>query len=330
MTGAAKLRYDPAFIEDAVFFAARRSPEARTFRRERDHSYEISDIEERDRAFQELNLKWFKRLGLAAPIEKAVDEQPLLSSSAKWCVVARAPGKKEEGAELFVSAEANLSAQDRRRVRLLLRPASLLDPEQVLTFLRHELFHIADMLDPAFGYEPSLPPAEGGPTHDSLLRERYRALWDATINGRMVRCGWLSPSARVDDFKSFARAFAMLAPDTEEAFAAFFDREPHTHDELVAFARAPRSAAYQGQNLQDQNRCPLCRFPTLTFEPEPERLEREVIAEIRRDFPSWQPSQRLCIQCADLYRARRLSVSAAMLLPGSAVHRKTMTQMRTS
>jgi len=322
MIGAAILRYDPGFIEEAIFFAARRSPEARAFRRERDRLYEISDIEERDRAFQQLNLKWFKGLELAAPIEKAVDEQPLVSSTVKWCVVARAPGKKEEGAELFVSAEASLSEQDRRSVRLLLRPASLLDPEQVLTFLRHELFHITDMLDPAFGYEPSLPAAEGGLTHDSLLRERYRTLWDATINGRMTRRNWLPPSARAEDFRSFICAFPMFAPNAAEVFAAFFDREPHTHAELAAFARGPRSAPYQEQKLEQENRCPLCRFPTFTFEPEPERLEREVIAEIRRDFPSWQPSQRLCIQCADLYRARRVSVSAALLLPGPAVHRK--------
>ena len=52
-------------------------------------------------------------------------------------------------------------------------------------------------------------------------------------------------------------------------------------------------------------------------EPEPARLPDEVRNAIRADFPSWEPCEGLCIQCADLYRARRLSVAAAMLLPGS-------------
>jgi citrate synthase len=62
--------------------------------------------------------------------------------------------------------------------------------------------------------------------------------------------------------------------------------------------------------------CPLCRFPTYTFESEPARLRAEVLDAIKEDFPNWTPSHGLCIQCADLYRARQLSMAAAKLLPG--------------
>ncbi|HWP58603.1 MAG TPA: hypothetical protein VNL14_12000 [Candidatus Acidoferrales bacterium] len=317
MHAAELLRYHPAFIEEAVFCCARQSREARRYQRERNRLYEIADIDQRDRAFQEFNLSWFKRLELAAPIEKAVGEQPLIGANVKWCAVARAAGRKEEGAELFVSPETSLSERERRSVAILLRPESLLAPEPLLTFLRHELFHIADMLDPSFGYEPSLPVAQRGPAHDALLKERYRALWDATINGRMVRRGWLDPSARAAELESFRRAFPAFGDETEAIFSRFFDQEPHTHAELLALASEPLSdRGYPASATKNPTRCPLCRFPTLDFESA--GLDEETITEIRRDFPSWDPSRGLCIQCADLYRARRLSLAAARALPGAA------------
>jgi hypothetical protein len=190
-----------------------------------------------------------------------------------------------------------------------------LEPEPLLALLRHEFFHIADMLDSSFGYEPTLPDAAGGPAHVSLLGDRYRVLWDATINGRMVRRGWLSSPGRADDLQSFTRAFPIFGAEAEEIFSNFFDREPHTHAELVAFACAPRSAVGQtGRSTTPETCCPLCRFPTHAFEPEPCDLPGQVVA---LDFPTWLPSQGICIQCADLYRACQLSAAAAMLLPGS-------------
>jgi hypothetical protein len=314
MSGREILRYDPGFIEEAIFFTLRRRADSRAFHKERERVYEIAGAEERERLFQDLNLAWLKRLDLALPIEKAIDEQPLVPSKVKCCIVARAPAKKEQGAELFVSAETNLDERERRAVRLLLTPEFLLEAEPLLAFLRRELFHIADMLDPSFGYEPSLPGAAGGPAHESLLRDRYRALWDAAIDGRMARRGWLSPSARANALLSFARAFPFFGAETEPIFSGFFDREPHTHAELAGFACAPRSAVAPAT---PESCCPLCRFPTHAFEPEACDLPQNVVAEITRDFPSWRPSQGLCIQCADLYRASRLSAAAAMLLPGS-------------
>ncbi len=321
MSGPEILRYDPRFMEEAVFFALRGPPEARTFQKERDRLYKIPDIEERDGAFQDLNLAWFRRLGLALPIEKAIAEQPLVTSSVKWCVVSGAPGKKEEGAELFVSTERGLNERERRTVRLLLRPESLFDPERVLTFVRHELLHIVDMLDPNFSYEPSLPAAEGGPTHGRLLKERYRTLWDATIDGRMVRRGWAPERSRGDRLAEFCQTFPMFGQDSESLFSRFFDQEPHTHAELVAFACNP-DASVRGSLAAARlgGHCPLCGFATYSFEPEPVRLPKDVIAQITQDFSRWHPSDGLCLQCANLYRARSVSASAARLLDGSRPH----------
>ena len=309
--------YDPGLMEEAVFLAVGGDREAKRFHRERNRLYGITDSEERERGFQDFYRIWFSRLGLSEQIENAVSEQPLLYSSVKRCIVARAPGKREEGAELFVNPEEMLSDKERRTVSIFLRPESLLNPSALLTFLRHELLHITDMLDPGFGYERELPAAEAGPTHDRLRKDRYRALWDATIDGRMVRRGWAPESLRGECLHDFRQAFPMFGAETEDLFSRFFDREPHTHAELVAFVLDPRAIVGSEEGYYPGTRCPLCGFPTYAFEPEPERLLSEVISQITQDFPHWHPSHGLCTQCADLYRARRASVAAAMLLPGS-------------
>jgi hypothetical protein len=174
------------------------------------------------------------------------------------------------------------------------------------------LFHIVDMLDPNFAYEPALPESAGGPTYDRLLTDRYRALWDTTIDGRLLRRGWAPAAVRERRLRDFARAFPMLGARTTEEFAHFFDTDSHTHSELVAFACNP------GNNSSKPGyggRCPLCRFPTYAFEPTPEHLPAAVIARIIRDFPTWRPAHGLCPQCADLYHAQPLSIAAVQQLP---------------
>jgi len=311
------LHYDPGLMEETVFLAIREDREAKRFHRERHLLYEITNTEERERAFQDFYRTWFFRLGFSEQIEKALGEQPLISSGIKGCFVARAPGKPEEGAELFVNPEEKLSDREQRTVSIFLLPESLLNPSVLLTFLRHELLHIADMLDPGFGYERELPAAEAGPTHDRLHKERYRVLWDATIDGRMVRRGWADESLRTNRLCDFRQAFSMLAEDIEDLFSRFFDREPHTHAELVAFVFDPRAVVGTYEGYYPGARCPLCGFPTYTFEPEPERLAPEVANQITQDFPHWQCADGLCMQCADLYRARNASASATQSLPGN-------------
>jgi hypothetical protein len=235
---------------------------------------------------------------------------PTVLAKVGHCLVAGAPEKKLEGTELFVSADTKT---EKPAACILLRPESLLDGARLLAFLRHELMHLVDMLDPAFGYEPALPAAEGGPTHDLLLKERYRVLWDTTIDGRMARRGWAPQSARADRLQEFVRAFPMLGVEAEQLFKIFFDQDAHTHRELVAFATDSRTgfrdAAAPG------SRCPLCGFPTYDFAPEAEKLPEKILAAIADDFPAWLPAHGLCGQCADLYRAREMSLRVARGLP---------------
>ena len=320
----AVLEWEPRLVEEAVLVALRGHEDEAAFRGERDRLYEIKDPEGREAAFRGLHAAWFGRLGLGRPVLGALDEQPSIAAATHGCRVSSARSRKEEGAELFVRPSAGQGRDPERRwVVIRLRPEALGAPDALMAFLRHELFHIADMLDPYFAYEPSLPPAPAGPAHAALQRDRYRVLWDAAIDGRLVRLGRAPSSLREERLKEFARTFPMLGPAVGEAFARIFDGEGHIHAALVAYATIPDALAFSatpGRRLpcspgpdaaspvaagpRPGERCAICRFPTHAFEPHPTALPGETLALIRTEFPAWHPAQGLCRQCADLYRSR--------------------------
>lgn len=325
MSPALSIHYDPRLVEESLFHVQRGGRVFKELDLERTQIYQLPDPSERDRRFNDLSRAWFERLGLGRVVEQALEEQPVIPALVQNCFVVRATQSKEESAELFVAAERSREGQPRRTVRILIRPETLVRPEPALAFLRHELFHIADMLDPAFAYEPALPKTEGGPTYDTLIANRYRVVWDTTINGRMARRGWLAEGVRERQLGEFQQAFSMLEKKTEECFKRFFDADQPKHAEIAAFALDPRAIAGENKKPTAGTHCPLCKFPTHNFEPEPESLGADLLAMIRRDFPQWTPGQGLCAQCADLYRASRLSVAAAMALPGSPPQRLSLT-----
>ncbi len=311
------IHYDPRLVEEAVFHVQRDSFVRQELDEQRKRIYEVPDPDQRERQFLDLNRTWFNRLGLGNGVEAALREQPLITAQVGNCFILCAIAVKEESAELFVAQDTRLENPPERTLRILLRPESLLNAVSLKTFLRHELFHIADMLDPAFGYEPTLPKAEGGPTYDTLITNRYRVLWDVTINGRMARRGWCDTSVREQQLGDFRRAFPMLQEGAEELFAKFFDLDQPQHSDLARFAFDPRQASGSLQrHAAPGTHCPLCKFPTHAFEPSPNNLGTDILAVINEDFPNWAPSFGLCTQCADLYRARQMSMAALRLLPG--------------
>ncbi len=282
------VEYEPRLVEEATLLALRGAEEEPSFRRRRDRLYEIADPEAREAAFRAFHAAWFERLGLGRPIGWAVKERGLIRHAAERCLVVYALSSREEGAELFV-------AERRRSVAIRLSPATLLAPERLLALLRHELLHIADMLDPHFAYEPWLPSSAGGPAQREPLKDRYRVLWDAYIDGRLSRLGRAPAGCRAERLDEFRRSFPTLGDRAEAAFERFFSAASLRHAELVAFALDPGSG---------RGCCPLCRFPTHAFEPRPDELPSAVRQRIGSDFPEWKPAAGLCLQCADLYRAR--------------------------
>ena len=240
-----RVDYDPALLEEAVLVAASGQPEERKFRRERNPIYEIEDPDEREARFRAFHRDWFLRLGLGDPVEQALNERPTLAESTRCCLVAAAKGKKGESAELFVNPPGDgLDDPERHSIGLMIKPTSFADAETLLLLLRHEFLHIADMLDPDFGYTPSSFLAEDVDIRNTILQERYRAMWDATIDGRLVRMGMAPASRRSQRLVDFARTFPELGEQTEQAFTRFFDGSGYTHSKLVAYAQAPNEIPF--------------------------------------------------------------------------------------
>ncbi len=317
------IEWDPRFLEEAVLrFAETR--QVLGFRGPRNRLYETQDPEQREAAFREFHSDWFERLDLGRGIWQAVQEQPLIPTRTRACIVVQARGSRDEGADLFVSPGGEGTGDtEGRTVAIRLDPHRLLDKECLLAFLRHELFHIADMLDPTFGYEPRLPKGDLGPAHERLLQDRYRVLWDIYIDGRQVHRNWAPSSVRERRLHEFTKTFPMLADRVEEAFSRFFGGCSLTHADLVAFTTnpAPQTSKFDipnsklptgpGHSFTPGERCPLCGFPTHSFEPHPDRLCSELVARIHADFPAWSPTLGLCQQCSDLYQSNSQSLTPA-------------------
>ncbi|MBI3628618.1 MAG: hypothetical protein HY217_03365 [Candidatus Rokubacteria bacterium] len=230
MTGPA-VDYERALVEAAVLAGLGGRPEERAFQAERDGVYEIPDPEAREAAFAALHGAWFERLRLDRRLPKALAERPEIAGRCARCIVARVVAARDESADLLVAPPALPTLLVR------VRAATLGVPARWERLLRHELLHVADMLDPAFGYAPRLPSSPEGPAHDRRLAERYRVLWDAYVDGRLARAGRVPAEVREVRLGDFARAFSELGDRVPGGFEAFFGAERCTHADLVAFAQ---------------------------------------------------------------------------------------------
>lgn len=301
---AIAVEYEPRLLEEVVLRCVAQAGVESELRLQRDPLYSIEEPGQREAAFNRLHAQWFARLRIDRPLQQALAEFEFAGEIDR-CLVVAARSREDEAVELFVASRDQLEqARPARSLVIRLRAVSFIDPTDLLAFLRGELLHVADMLDPNFGYQPALPPGE--PAQARLLLDRYRVLWDATVAGRLARRGQMPVELRERRWAEFVRTFPMLADGAAEVFARFFDHGPHTHAELFAFAREP--VAKGGRKLR--MRCPLCGCLIARSTDEAEPPPAPVQARIRRDFPAWQPEQGLCRQCAELYRARE-TLSAA-------------------
>ena len=232
--------YDAGLVEESVLLAERRLPpaEAAAFRAERDRIYEVDVPDEREDRFEELHGRLFLRLGLDRPLHEALAEREALLVCSRGCRVLRAASPSEEAAD--VRRELDAPPEATPTIVIHLRPRSLLEPHALRTLLRRELLHVADMLDPAFGYVREPFRVDPDPAASNLVRDRYRVVWDASVDGRLWREGFLGPRARADRRRDFTRAFRILEDRTEAAFAEWFDGPRPTHAAILAFARAQR------------------------------------------------------------------------------------------
>lgn len=307
-----RLRYDEDFVEAAVHLCVTDkrkgipSLQLARFNRERERLYNISDPDERNTAFFRLHLEWFREWGLEELLTELLREFPLLPKSLTLLAFRKSRGKNDDGTELYVN-----EAGERTGV-LALRPESLLFKPELHAFLYHELTHLNDMVEPAFGYRPELPEAGPFPSQHRLARERYRLLWDISIDGRLTRSGRKTTANREQRWLEFVSTFAFW-PEArrEQVFEEIWTHDAPTHQMLLGVACDARHLELQ-TGPGPGSPCPLCGFPTFAW-AEPGGLTGEVRNAIQAEFPHWTSAQGACARCAAIYRLRPATAFAPEL-----------------
>ena len=297
-----QLRYDEDFLEAAVFLCAsgRRAgtppSQVARFQREREKLYAILDADERNTAFFKLHLDWFREWGLEKMLADMLREFPLLADRLNVLAVRKTQGKNDEGAELYVNEAGQRTGLLALRLERLTQGASHAD------FLRHEFTHLHDMLDPAFGYAPALDLPGLNAAQQRLARERYRLLWDITIDGRLAAAGHTPMATRDQHAAAFSRGYSFWPVEKRsEVFESLWRNAAPHHSDFLAHIADPRG-------LRDAHRpapgvsCPLCAFPTFDWAIA-EALPPGITSRIVAEFPSWLPEQGLCGRCLETYVA---------------------------
>jgi hypothetical protein len=301
------LRYDEDFVEAAVFLctSGRRrgisSLRIVRFNREREKLYSILDPDERNSAFFRLHLEWFREWGLEKLLTDPLKDFPLLPEALRILAFRKSQGKNDDGAELYVN-----EAGDRNGV-VAMRPERMELEAELASFLRHELTHLHDMIDPAFGYVPDLPVQGPSLNQQRLARERYRSLWDVSIDGRLIRSGRQTIATQAHRWSEFSAAFAFWTETRQkEIFDSLWSNPAPTHralEELVCDPRQLQSTAGPRPGAP----CPLCGFPTFAW-ADPASLTDDTAVTIRSEFPHWAPEHGACGRCFAIYRVMRSQV----------------------
>jgi hypothetical protein len=293
--------FEPRLMEDAVGASLARQPMlAARYRADVEVLYDDVPLDEREPAFARLHATWFESLELDRPLRAIFKEFPVIVAAALEVVVAQADRRRDEGAVL---------APRTMRLGLRLTPARFTNSDALSCLMRHELTHVGDMLDPEFGY-PDRPP-NGATAGENLIRDRYRLLWDLSVDGRLAR----AKKKSIADAAMRRRELDALYFSLSEATRlAIFDRlwgaTGLTHDRLWAMASDVRAlvvfAGVSGVAGAPSGplpgaRCPLCGFPTYVWSPP---LESRVVSIVQSDFPTWHPEVGMCDRCAEHYRIR--------------------------
>jgi hypothetical protein len=296
-----QLRYDEDLVEAAAFLCASgKRPgvpalQIRRFERERDRLYSILDPDDRNAAFFRLHLEWFREWGLENLLTSVVSEFALLPGALTALAFRKARNKKEEGAEMYVNAAERTGV-------VALRPECFGKDDALARFLRHELAHVEDMVDPAFGYEPDLYLPGQTAAQQRLTRERYRLLWNISVDGRLIQSGRGTIATREQRQADFHRAYSFWSDEKREAaFIALWTNAAPTHRELLALASDPRDLAAVQAPLPGST-CPLCGFPTFSW-ANLDELPPVSLGSIRAQFPAWTLEQGACARCAEVYEA---------------------------
>jgi hypothetical protein len=260
------IELDPRLLEAVVFLEMRRREQRgeqalfRDYRGRVDALYDLpADDEGRDIAFRDVHAGFFERLGFDQAIRGYIEEFPLLRRELDRITFLKAQSRREEGADLFVRLDEGGGGLHHRTAVLHLRAETFLDTDKLSLLLRRELYHVSDMVEPAFGYEPDLGDTGESIAQENLVRDRYRVLWNLYIDARLARAG-RAPAAILQPAQSLLeRAFDGLG---DQNTASILETVSHatslTHRDLLALAKScfPKCIASETKRMGANSEAP--------------------------------------------------------------------------
>ncbi|MBI4431834.1 MAG: hypothetical protein HY587_09015 [Candidatus Omnitrophica bacterium] len=297
----AKVFFDDAFIEGSVFAYLNdvgkccEQASLTHFYGERDRLYEISSLEEREAAFRTFYERAFVDTGLRRIFDEVISEFPFLNQLQVTIIVKPAHTRKDEEAELFHD-DSQLT------VLIAIQPFRVMDRDYLQAFLRHELMHVSDMLDPDFHYDPAVKlPALNDPD-ENLIRERFRVLWALYVDARINRKG-CRPFWPMEKYKrDLEITFRFWTQEERNVVAErLLSTDRLTQADLIHWATDTRLTKTIGEGGLI---CPICRLPTHAGITESITRHTEIIQAIRSDRTDWDVSMGICPQCFDLYASK--------------------------
>ncbi len=304
-----RIEYEPNLVEQSVLFAARQDAALMgQLHGATDPLYQLTDATQQESRFREVYAGFFRRLGFDAVLPHLLEERPLIAEHVGRCIARQAANARKEAAELYVKDEEESPSPSTRSLFIFVTADSLLKPKELEHRMQSELLHTSDMLDYRFGYvKDSLA---GHHPRQNLIRDRYRVLWDIFVEGRLHREGRRDSEAEARLQEQLARVFGRAANGrAAEAFARVFGAVGLTHGQMLAWAQSPAdlfensAGAKQNGGPDLGGPCPLCAFTTYDW-IQPSDLLSATIPAIQSDFPTWQPHDGVCRQCAEIYMNR--------------------------
>ncbi len=326
-----EIRFQPALLQEVIdSFVEKTEREGdpsyyKEFHELADPVYEKFALDDREPEFKKLYQYLFGIWGFADIIRDAFNEFPALRERIGIVLVKGVLKEDQEGVDIlrkWGSVEHELAEQFEAKglkgVGIKLIPRRFYDPA-LTRYCRHELTHIADMLDPGFGYDPDTKVGQN-PGEETLILQRYRVLWCLHIDSRLVRAGQEPMLSKDDRFKEFRSWYRKIPPaQLRSVFEGLWQTDALSSSELVEMAAdtirvMERAVDVEGAEVPDvQNKvmlipgfpCPLCRFATYTWvEDLEQKLEKHVLDFISENHPGWEPAFGACDRCVEVYKLR--------------------------
>lgn len=233
--------YDPQLVEQATFLTARQDAEKECALHEAlDKLYRTDDLELKQRLFREAFAELFCRFGLDRVIPACVQDFPLITTRLGRCIIREAERARAQSVDLYREKSRSTAEFAGQVMIMALCPNALVKPMRMAPWLYRQLQHVEDMLDERFAYTPDLPQASV--PQQNALRQRYAAVWDIYVEGRLLRAGKIDQGNVPELWSAFCKAFACdVGEPARTQFESLLASGSLTHPQILAWAEAPRN-----------------------------------------------------------------------------------------